>query len=66
MTGNLAVADWDGDGLADLLLGQWHERESPHLLVPQRRATRAAAVRGGSDVRAGDRGAPLQQRLLRD
>jgi FG-GAP-like repeat len=27
MTGNLAVADWDGDGLADLLLGQWHERE---------------------------------------
>jgi hypothetical protein len=27
MTGNLAVADWDGDGLADLLLSQWHERE---------------------------------------
>jgi hypothetical protein len=27
MTGNYAVADWDGDGLADLLLGQWHERE---------------------------------------
>ena len=25
--GNLAVADWDGDGLADLLLSQWHERE---------------------------------------
>jgi hypothetical protein len=28
MTGNLAVADWDGDGLADLLLSQWHEREA--------------------------------------
>jgi FG-GAP-like repeat len=27
ITGNLAVADWDSDGLADLVLGQWHTRE---------------------------------------
>jgi hypothetical protein len=31
MTGNPAVADWDGDGLADLLLGQRDERESGRI-----------------------------------
>ncbi len=43
MTGNIAVADWDGDGPADVLLGQWHEPGvRPYLLVPQCRATRAS------------------------
>jgi hypothetical protein len=27
ITGNIAVADWDGDGVRDLIVGQWHAQE---------------------------------------